>query len=169
MGKRLFIAGGMVITIGLAACSSSSKSSSSSSAAAAATTTPAAAQAAVSVSTKAGLGSYLVASNGHTLYMFEKETGLTSACTAGCAAIWPALTVTGTPTGGSGIDATKLTTANGQTAGQVAYNGHLLYLFSHDTNAGDVNGTKIDGWYPLTPAGDKIEPATPSTTAKSGY
>jgi hypothetical protein len=46
-----------------------------------------------------------------------------------------------------------LGTAQGQVAGQVTYNGHLLYRFSGDTKAGDVNGAAIPSWHPVTPAG----------------
>ncbi|MHB8467893.1 MAG: COG4315 family predicted lipoprotein [Acidimicrobiales bacterium] len=151
MNRRLFIAAGLVLSMGAAACSSSSKSSSAS-----ATATTAAPSATLSVATKAGSGAYVVGSDGHTLYTFEKDTGTKSACTGACAAVWPGLAVSGTPTVGAGLDSTKVSTAAGQVAGQVVYNGHLLYDYSGDKAAGDTNGTKIDGWYLVSPAGDKI-------------
>jgi len=116
-------------------------------------TTAASAGATVSVQTSDDLGDYLVGPNGHTLYLFEKDTGTTTACTGGCAAVWPALTAA-SPTAGSGIDSAKLSTAAGD---QVVFNGHLLYFFATDKAPGDTNGIGIPAWYPLSPSGDKID------------
>jgi predicted lipoprotein with Yx(FWY)xxD motif len=95
----------------------------------------------------------LVDSNGRTVYIFDLDMGTTTACTGACASAWPAVVAAGTPAGGSGVDGSMLGTAQGQVAGQVTYNGHLLYLFSGDTKAGDVNGAAIPNWHPITPAG----------------
>jgi len=51
------------------------------------------------------------------------------------------------------IDATKLSSANGQVPSQVVYNGHLLYEFAGDKAAGDTNGTKIPHWHDVNAAG----------------
>jgi predicted lipoprotein with Yx(FWY)xxD motif len=103
------------------------------------------------------LGKLLVGPNGHTLYMFEKDQGTTSACTGGCASTWPGLVASGKPTAGEGVDATKLSTVSGQVPNQVAYNGHLLYYFAVDTKAGDVKGADIPSWYAVDPGGNPIE------------
>jgi len=116
-------------------------------------TTAASAGATVAVQTSDELGEYLVGPNGHTLYLFEKDTGTTTACTGGCAAVWPALTAA-SPTAGSGVDSAKLSTA---AADHVVYNGHLLYYFASDNAPGDTNGIGIPAWYPLSPSGDKID------------
>jgi predicted lipoprotein with Yx(FWY)xxD motif len=108
--------------------------------------------ASVKVTTDAKLGQILVGPDGRTLYLFEKDQGTTSACTGGCAATWPALTVSGSPTAGAGVTAGLLTAAGGQ----VVYNGHLLYYFAGDKAAGDVNGKGIASWYPVSPAGAKV-------------
>ena len=108
----------------------------------------------VAVATHAQLGQLLVGPNGHTLYMFAKDTGTTSACSGGCAANWPALTVTGAPTAGAGVDAAKLSVANGH----VVYDGHLLYFFAADMAPGDAKGAAVPNWFALDPAGNKIEP-----------
>ena len=102
-------------------------------------------------------GKILVGSNGHTLYMLEKEQGTTTACTGACAANWPALTASGTPSVGAGITASKVSTASGQLPDQVVYNGHLLYFFARDAAAGDVNGVSIPGWYPVGADGNKVD------------
>ena len=68
--------------------------------------------------------------------------------------MWPVLSATPAVSVGSGVDAGKLGSAHGQ----VTYNGHLLYYFSGDSAAGDMNGVDIEGWYPVTPAGGSAEP-----------
>jgi predicted lipoprotein with Yx(FWY)xxD motif len=139
----------------IAACSSDSNTTTSS---ASATTTssasgPAAASATVNVTTDAKYGQILVDSQGRTVYIFDKDMGTTSACTGGCASNWPAVVAAGTPQGGSGVNSSMLGTAQGQVAGQVTYNGHLLYRYAPDTGPGDVKGAAIPGWHPVTPAG----------------
>ena len=48
-----------------------------------------------------GLGKVLVDSQGRTLYLFEKDSGTTSACSGGCATEWPPLRASGKPTAGT--------------------------------------------------------------------
>jgi predicted lipoprotein with Yx(FWY)xxD motif len=100
---------------------------------------------------------HLVDAKGMSVYFFEKDQGTTSACMDQCAQAWPAVVASGTPTAGDGVDASKLTTANGQVADQVVYNGHLLYTFSGDNAPGDTNGKSIPSWYLLDAKGEEIE------------
>jgi predicted lipoprotein with Yx(FWY)xxD motif len=151
------VGGAAALGLALSACSSSKSSPSTTAAASAPAASATTASAAVVMVAKVGADQALVGPNGHTLYMLETEKGTTSGCTGGCAAIWPALTATGAPSGGSGVDASKLSTASGQVPNQVTYNGHLLYNFSADNAPGDVKGTSIPNWYPVSPAGDKID------------
>jgi predicted lipoprotein with Yx(FWY)xxD motif len=103
-------------------------------------------------------GAILADSAGRSLYMFTKDTGTTSACTsAGCTATWPAYTASGIPTGGTGVDASKLGTATGQAPNQVTYAGHLLYYFARDTAPGDVNGLTIPNWFLVGPDGSQVK------------
>ena len=44
-----------------------------------------------------GLGQILVDAQGRTLYLFQKDTGMTSTCTGACAAAWPPLRAAGQP------------------------------------------------------------------------
>ncbi|MCU1345296.1 MAG: hypothetical protein JWL70_1562 [Acidimicrobiia bacterium] len=118
--------------------------------AAASTGTAGAPAVAVADNAKAG-AKILVDGQGRTLYLFEKDQGTTSACTGKCAVAWPPLQ--GTATAGAGIDASKLGSANGQ----VTYNGHLLYYFAADKAPGDANGIGITSWYPVDPAGNKVD------------
>jgi len=96
-----------------------------------------------------GGGLILVGPNGHSLYVFDRDQGTTAACTGGCASAWPALTSSGAPTVAAGLDASKAGTA----AGQVTYNGHLLYYFAADKAPGDTNGLSISGWHVVSPLG----------------
>lgn len=178
------IAAMVVIPLALAACGSSSKKAATSpttasagssattaasggygyggdtaTTAAPATTTAAGSTsgATVQVATVGTLGKVLVTADGHTLYLFEKDTGTTSACTGQCMGAWPPYTSMSAPTAGTGVTAAKLTTATGSAPHQVVYNGHLLYEFSGDKKAGDANGVGIPSWYPVTPQGTSSE------------
>jgi predicted lipoprotein with Yx(FWY)xxD motif len=115
-------------------------------------------EATVALAEVGDVGEALVGPNGHTLYLFEMDDGTSSACTGGCADAWPALTADGgAPTAGDGLDASLLSTADGQVADQVVYNGHLLYEFSGDEAPGDVNGLQIPEWYPVDADGNAID------------
>lgn len=111
----------------------------------------------------AKLGAILVTSKGLTLYRFTPDTATTSACNAGCAPIWPPLTVpagTTTPTGATGITGLGTIRRSDGTV-QVTYKGHPLYMYSGDTAAGQTNGQGLFGkWFALT-----VSSVTGSTTA----
>jgi predicted lipoprotein with Yx(FWY)xxD motif len=156
----------------LTACGSSSSSSSSASTNAKSTTTTAPAAAPTSAPSANPLASapapashfahtlsfvhipngglVLVGPNGHSLYLFDKDHGTTSACTGVCAHIWPAFAPSGTVSVAPGLSQAKVTKA---TTGQVAYNGHLLYYFSGDRAPGDTNGVTLPGWHVVSPLG----------------
>src|SRR5690348_4209667 len=53
---------------------------------------------------KTSLGSVLVNSKGHTLYVFLKDKNAKSACSGACTKFWPPLTVHGKPLAGSGVN-----------------------------------------------------------------
>jgi predicted lipoprotein with Yx(FWY)xxD motif len=117
-----------------------------------------------------GLGNILVDSQGRTLYLFLKDAGTTSSCTDACATAWPPLRDAGTPTAGSGADASMLgTVPRTDGAAQITYNGHPLYTFTADSKAGDTNGQGKNAfgalWYVVSPAGTQI--TTTATTAAS--
>ncbi len=158
----------LALTATAAACGSSGSNagsgggyggSSSTTTTSASTTTTSASTASgtatVAVASVGKLGTVLVASDGRTLYLFTKDQGTTSACTGSCAQAWPAYTSSGTPSGGSGVEGSKLATANGQVANQVVYDGHLLYEFSGDAKPGDANGVNVANWYAVKPDGSQ--------------
>ncbi len=160
-----------VAVLFIAACGHDSSSSAStadtpatssgSTGAPAATTTGAT----VSLADSDEYGPHLVGPDGGSLYLFENDQGTTTACTGGCVDNWPPL-LDAEPTGGEGIDASVLGTAEGIAANQVTYNGHLLYYFAGDTQPGDSNGVGIPAWYLLDASGNAIED---ETAPGSGY
>jgi predicted lipoprotein with Yx(FWY)xxD motif len=113
------------------------------------------------------LGSILVDSQGRTLYLFRRDSGIKSACTGACAIDWPPLRSTGTPTVGGGVTASIVaTSARSDGNPQITYNGHPLYLFSGDQKPGDTNGEGVNAfgglWYALSSAGDQIVGSAPN-------
>ena len=81
--------------------------------------------AAVTVSTSTKLGSFLVAQNGMTLYMFSKDATNTSNCKDTCATNWPPYIVASTEplVPGANIDGLLSTVARDDGAMQLTYNG----------------------------------------------
>jgi len=67
------------------------------------------------------------------------------------------------------------TTQRSDGTSQVTYNGHPLYAFAKDQNAGDTNGEGITAfggaWFVLSPTGTEITAATSSSSSggSSGY
>jgi predicted lipoprotein with Yx(FWY)xxD motif len=118
-----------------------------------------------------GLGNILVNSQGHTLYLFQADSGTTSACTGACATAWPPLRATGQPTAGNGANASLLgTTPRSDGGPQVTYNGHPLYAFVNDQNAGDTTGQGVNAfgasWFALTSVGNQVSsPASSGSTS----
>jgi predicted lipoprotein with Yx(FWY)xxD motif len=167
MRSRVLMAAAIVSVAGLAAACSgaataapasspSAAPAASASASSAAASAPAAGGPVIMTATVGSNGTLVVASsNGMTVYTFDKDVanGGTSACTGGCIAKWPALTVPAgsTPTAASGITG-KLGTITRTDDGtlQVTYNGKPLYFFSGDKAAGDSNGI-YTGWSAVKP------------------
>jgi predicted lipoprotein with Yx(FWY)xxD motif len=108
------------------------------------------------------LGNVLVDTQGRTLYLFEKDRGMTSSCSGACASIWPPVTATGKPSAGSGLSASKITLAKRSDGTmQVNYGGHPLYTYAGDAGPGDTKGEGLDQfgakWYVVAPSGSKID------------
>jgi predicted lipoprotein with Yx(FWY)xxD motif len=170
---RLSLAGfalGLIGLIALAGCGSSSTSTTASSTEAAATSTTASSgggAGTIDVADNPKLGQVLVDSQGHTVYMFEKDESDESYCNGSCAKVWPPVTTKGQPKAGSGVSASKLTTLkrdDGST--QVVFDGHPLYTYVKDEDTEDAYGNGLDQfgaeWYGLTPNGQKTEEGSAS-------
>jgi predicted lipoprotein with Yx(FWY)xxD motif len=137
---------------------------------------PAPAQSAVPPTTVAvgtsGLGQILVDSSGRTLYLFQNDTGTTSACSGACATAWPPLRAPSPPVAGNGVNTALLGTSPRSDGGpQVTYNGHPLYLFIKDQKPGDTHGEGVTAFgasfFAVSPAGSQISTQAPSG-AESG-
>jgi predicted lipoprotein with Yx(FWY)xxD motif len=89
---------------------------------------------------------------GLTLYYFTPDTSTAIACTGGCASTWPPLLSTsGSPSTSPALPG-KLSVLDGANGKQVLYNGHPLYTYSKDGDAGDAYGQGIGGkWFVATP------------------
>jgi len=106
-----------------------------------------------------GLGEVLVDAKGRTLYVFTKDKGDQSVCSGKCAAAWPALTVTGAATPGTGVQASLLSTAKQANGGtQVTYGGKPLYYFAGDKAPGDTKGQGLnDVWWVVRGDGSLVQ------------
>jgi predicted lipoprotein with Yx(FWY)xxD motif len=157
MAAAIILVAGVAAACSGAATAAPAASPSAAPAASAAASAPAAAGGPVVMTATVGtVGTLVVASsNGMTVYTFDKDVANsgTSACTGGCLAKWPALTVPAgsTPTGASGVTGKlgTITRADDSTL-QVTYNGKPLYFFTGDKAAGDSNGI-YTGWSAVKP------------------
>ena len=107
-------------------------------------------------------GPILVDGSGRTLYLFVADRTEMSTCNGDCASVWPPLIAHGTPQAAAGINQSLLTTTMRRDGSlEVVYNGHPLYYFVSDRQAGDVTGEAIRSfgaeWYVLSAAGSKID------------
>src|SRR5256886_9199868 len=135
--STLFASAAVIALIALAGCGSSHTSAST----AARSTAPATTAPPTVAVGNSGLGNILVDSQGRTVYVFGADSGTTSACNGACAAAWPPVQVTGTPTAGNGADAALVgTTSRSDGTKQATYDGHPLYTFTGHNQAGDPNG-----------------------------
>lgn len=168
----------VALAAGSSGCSSGSSSSSSSatpssgapstvsgyggSPAAPASSASASARAMVKTATASKLGTILVDTKGHTLYLFEADKSTKSTCNGACAAAWPPLLTSGKPTaGGSAKSGLLGTTKRSDGKIQVTYNGHPLYRYAGDSKPGDTNGEGLNqfgaAWYVLNVSGHKVD------------
>jgi predicted lipoprotein with Yx(FWY)xxD motif len=164
------------VTVGVALVIAGCGSSSSSSAASSSASAPATA---TTVKTVSGShGTYLVSSSGRALYLWMADKNGKSACSGSCAAAWPPLVVTGTPTASGAATASDLgTITRSDGTKQVTYKGHPLYYFAGDPSSGTTNGQGSDGfgakWWLVTPAGTAItsggSSSSSSSSGGSGY
>jgi predicted lipoprotein with Yx(FWY)xxD motif len=112
------------------------------------------------------LGSVLVDSRGHTLYVFDLDRGTKSACTGACTASWHAFLTSTKPVALHGVGASKLGMAKRASGkSQVTFMGHPLYFYVGDTKAGNVRGASIAHWAAFSPTGAKLRDAAATTTS----
>jgi predicted lipoprotein with Yx(FWY)xxD motif len=123
-----------------------------------------------------GLGEILVDSEGHTLYLFKKDSDAESACAGTCANAWPPLRANGEPTlDGAANPSLVATIRRPDGAPQVTYNGHPLYRYQGDQRPGNTAGQGSTAygaaWYALSPAGNQVSSngGASSYSGASGY
>ena len=154
--------------IGVAACGSSSSSSATKTPESTPSTKPASSSSTSGSSDPASttlqlvstpLGKVVADSAGKVLYLYVPDgTATVSTVPAGVLALWPAVQATGVPTLGPGLTAKSSTGAQPNGQQWVLYNGHLLYRYTGDTKAGDVNGNALGNvWYAVTAAGEPVQ------------
>jgi predicted lipoprotein with Yx(FWY)xxD motif len=102
----------------------------------------------VNVSTKTGIGNYLVDSKGMTLYYWAKDVNGTSNATSAILATWPIFTAS-TVTVPSTLNTADFATAKRtDSQAQSTYQGWPLYYFANDKAPGDTLGDGIGGvWF----------------------
>ena len=119
----------------------------------------------VNTSTKAGIGTYLVDGNGHTLYWTTLDSVGQSNVTGNVLANWPifyvANIVSASPLVAS--DFGSITRADGNK--QTTYKGRPVYYYINDQAAGDTHGQGINGvWFAVDPSASGPTATTTSTT-----
>ncbi len=105
-------------------------------------------------------------SQGLTLYYFTKDTPTQSHCSksSGCPSIWHPFTTSSNHVSVKGVSGT-FTVVHDIHGKQMAYNGHLLYLYSGDTKAGQARGEGLlHTWWVATPS---LKPLTASSSSSS--
>jgi len=122
---------------------------------------------------KTSLGTILVDPRGRTLYLFEKDSKGTSACTSACLSYWPAFTSRTVPSAGTGVRQSLLGLAKPRHGlRQVTYAGHPLYTFVGDKRAGETSGEGLSNfgadWYALSASGRKVEQKQSGGSGSSG-
>src|SRR5262249_31671164 len=130
------------VALTAAACGSSGSSSTGTQAGASASGT------AMVISTKAGsAGAVLTHGAGRTGDLWVKGGTGCAASSGACAALWPPVTTSGSPTASGSAKASDLgTLTRSDGTKQVTYDGHALYYYSGDSGAGQTNGQGTDSF-----------------------
>ena len=178
MRKTIFTTTLAVGALTLAACASGSSGTGSSNAGGSSSTAGSSSAAAATdlATTKTSLGTVVVDGKGRTVYEFDKDTvgAATTACTGVCVGLWPEVTTTSSSPTVSGLTGTVGTAVGLNGAQQITLDGHRLYTFSGDTQAGQTNGQAfMNIWWVLSPAGQLIKTsagaAAPSSSSAPAF
>ncbi len=99
----------------------------------------------------------LVDGDGLSLYASLKDERNKSNCTGGCAQTWPPL-LSSFVLAGEGVQIglfRPVTRDDGSS--HVTYDGHPLYNFSGDSQAGEAKGQGVGGsWFVVSPDGEPV-------------
>jgi predicted lipoprotein with Yx(FWY)xxD motif len=139
----------------IAACGSSSSSNSSSSGGGSSS----GGSGTVKVAKISGYGSALVTASGKSVYLLSTDPAGSSKCSGSCAKTWIPVTASGSPSAGSGVDSSKLSSfkrSDGTT--QVLYDKQALYTFSgQGATSGEGQASFGGVWYLVAPSGSAIK------------
>lgn len=106
----------------------------------------------IKVSTKDGLGTFLVDEKGMTLYLFTKDTPGVSNCSGSCLTAWPPLLTSDEPRADDGVTGKLGTITRDDGSLQVTYNDMPLYYYVTDVKPGDTTGQDVGGvWFVVAP------------------
>lgn len=101
------------------------------------------------------IGTYLIASNGMTLYTYAKDVEGVSNCTGLCASNWPPYTVPNRDVlrnVQAAVNGAVDTSVRADGSLQVTYNGEPLYFYIKDKVSGDITGQGVGSvWYVAKP------------------
>lgn len=118
----------------------------------------------ISSRTVPSLGTILVNSAGHTLYVFAPDNASRVTCTGACAAVWPPeyLPTGGSAVGTDGVKTSLLGSLPAQNGGKVVtYAGWPLYTFVADTTPGSTAGQDVNlnggYWWVITTSGKVVK------------
>jgi predicted lipoprotein with Yx(FWY)xxD motif len=164
---------GAAVAVGLfllAGCGSSNNDSSSSGGGSS-SAAPSSVANAVLKTANSDLGKIVVAANGKTVYVFDKDVAGsgTSACAPGpCLDKWPVVTADSDSPAVDGVTGEVGTITRDDGTKQVTLAGLPLYYYYSDAKAGDVTGQAVGGvWWVVGPDGKKIAAAAASSTSAS--
>ena len=121
----------------------------------------------LSVADGGALGSFLVAEDGNSLYIFTPDEPGVSNCSGQCADFWPPLTVESgaTPSMGPGVTGAIALISRDDGSQQVTYNDQPLYFFANDSAPGDTNGQGVnDIWFVASVEGIVEGPVAKATS-----
>ncbi len=110
-------------------------------------------------------GVVLTDARGRTLYLLEEDRSGESRCLQMCAVIWPPFlgSAGSPPSAGDSLVRAALIGTRPRAGGgvQVTYNGHPLYYYLGDREAGEALGHHVEDswgeWAAVTPAGRQVE------------
>lgn len=105
------------------------------------------------------LGPILVDPDGFALYIFTADSDGDSTCYDACASLWPPIPA-GTPISSDLDESMFGSTSRTDNMEQLTVNGMPLYLYTPDTNPGDVTGQGFNGvWFVVDGEGAVVEAA----------
>jgi predicted lipoprotein with Yx(FWY)xxD motif len=139
-------------------------------------TTPAITALTLSINTKAGIGTYLVDGNGHTLYWTTLDSVGQSNIIGAVLANWPIFYNANivVPSSLNASDFGSITRADGNM--QTTFKGRPIYYYINDQASGSTLGQGINGvWFAVDPTisgptqATTTTTTTPTTTTYPGY